>query len=94
MLWINKKSPRELPDWVYYFFRGIVTLSANLSCVEELTYIKREKVNLIRIFDPMKVPDDVEISDFHSLDDHRELILFEGQRNEKTGEIKLAQVGK
>ena len=68
------------PDWVW-----------SLKVVER---IKPEAKNIadIRIFDPAKVGNaNVRIKNFHSLQEHPELILFEGWMDKKSKEFKIEE---
>jgi hypothetical protein len=72
---VNLQKP---PDWVW-----------SLKLVER---IRPESKNIadIRIFDPAKVRDaDLRVKNFHSLENHPELILFEGWMDKKTKEFKI-----
>jgi hypothetical protein len=71
---------KKSPDWVW-----------SLKMVER---IKPESKNIsdIRIFDPAKVRDaNLRVNNFYSLEDHPELILFEGWRNKKSEEFKIEE---
>lgn len=65
------------PDWVW-MLKGVVRPT-------------KEKQNFkIRIFDPKEaVISDVIVTDFNSLDDYPEMILFEGYFNKNTGWVDI-----
>ena len=51
---------------------------ATLECVQRVDFVKQDMVILFRLFDPVEVPDGVWVADYASLDDHPELIHYEG----------------
>lgn len=91
-LWRGGEGPKEIPQWAYPFL--VLSLKADpdrlslLKCVEQLDYLETRPVTLIRIFDPGSARS-AAIKDFASLDQHPELILYEGYRELQGGEIEF-----
>ncbi len=92
-LWISSKGPKLIPDWAYDCLDPKTPLG-NMLCVEQTTVRKGVALRLIRIFDPAAVPDGVQIEDFASLDQHPELILYEGCREEASGKVSIKRMEK
>ncbi|MFH1087441.1 MAG: hypothetical protein V1737_02490 [Chloroflexota bacterium] len=59
-----------------------------LKCVEQVSYVGEILATLIRIFDP-RAAEKVEVKDFASLDQHPELILYEGYIEKLSGKAHL-----
>ena len=82
-LWKGGESPKRIPDWAYTYL--VVVLKADpdrltlLKCVEQPDYLEKRPVNLIRIFNPEEAHGH-DIREFGSLDQHPELILYEGYK--------------
>jgi len=91
-LWRRGEGPKEIPHWAYRYL--VVSLKADpdrvslLKCVEQLDYLEERPVHLIRIFAP-DAARGVEIRNFASLDQHPELILYEGHGDMEGGEIEI-----
>jgi hypothetical protein len=91
-LWRGGEGPKEIPPWAYTYL--VVSLKADpdrlslLKCVEQLDYLEKRPVTLIRIFDPDSARSE-EIRDFASLDQHPELIIYEGYRELQGGDIEI-----
>ncbi len=91
-LWRGGEGPKEIPQWAYAYL--VVSLKADpdhlspLKCVEQLDYLEKRPVTLIRIFDPGAARG-LEIRDFASLDQHPELILYEGYREIQGEKIEI-----
>jgi hypothetical protein len=92
-LWQGGKFPTNMPDRVYHYL--VVTLRANpehvsqLKCAEQVSYVGGVVVNLIRIFDPREAEKTAKIKDFTSLDQHPELIVYEGYVEKESGHIHI-----
>ncbi len=91
-LWQGSDEPHSVPEWAYFYIRdNLNVMVVNALCVEQINYIGNALVTLIRIFDPMSVPDDIKIADFASLDQAPELIQFEGYREAQSGEVHIVK---
>jgi len=51
---------------------------SQLKCVQQMDFVGDALATLFRIFDPDTVPPSVKIHNFTSLDQHPELIIYEG----------------
>lgn len=92
-LWIGIERPHLIPEWASDYMVGTFKgCPPNLLCVEQITFERGSLVNLIRIFDPGAVPQDTEIENFISFDEHPELILYEGYREGKSGKVQIARL--
>lgn len=91
-LWRGGEGPKGIPDWAYTYLVVVLKVDPDrlslLKCVEQLDYLEKRPVNLIRIFDP-EAAQRVEIKDFASLDQHPELILYEGYKGIEGEEIEI-----
>ncbi|MGB9700229.1 MAG: hypothetical protein ACPL5I_12690 [Thermodesulfobacteriota bacterium] len=102
MFWGKKKNgllpPKSIPDCVGRYL--VVNLGQNPDWVWNLKAVLRSKGEdkdsfEVRVFDPIKVPGKgIKIRDYNTLDDHPELILYEGWFNKRTGEVKIEAKGK
>ncbi len=71
------------PDWAW-----------KLKCVERLRAGEAHLFD-VRIYSPSLASDmQVQVKNFHSLDDHPELILFQGWYNNKTMKAQIEEVPK
>jgi hypothetical protein len=96
-LWESPEAPRDIPQWVYTYL--VVNLEADvdrlarLKCVEQVGYEGKRAVTFIRLFHPESARKTGAIRNFAALDQHPELILYEGYREEKTGRIEISPAG-
>ena len=86
-LWIGGEGPGEVPWWAGWELTNEFKLPqerlAQLRSVQKAGFRRGKPVTLIRIYDPYGNEEDVLIQDFNSLDEHPELILYEGYREEE-----------
>jgi hypothetical protein len=97
MFWGRKKNgllpPKGIPDYVGRYL--VVNLGKNPDWVWNLKAVMRSKTEDkdafdVRVFDPAQVSEKgLKIRDYHSLDEHPDLILYEGWFNKRTGEVKI-----
>ena len=90
--WREGGGPRDIDEWAYRHLVLILKCDpdrvSTLKCVDQADYIDGRPLHLIRIFDPQGTRG-FQIRDFSSLDEHPDLILFEGQWDMETGEITI-----
>lgn len=90
-LWRGGGEPRDIPQWAYLYL--VTTLKVDpdqlsqLKCVEQISFEGNRLVSLIRIFDPKAVPGTAKIEGFTSLDQHPDLIIFEGYKEKESGRV-------
>ena len=93
-LWVGGEGPKDLPQWAYMHLVTVLKVNPDslmdLQCVQQIDYRKDTLVNLIRIFDPKAVGETIKIKDFASLDEHTQLILYEGYMERVSGRVHLA----
>ena len=92
-LWRGGEGPRDLPHWAYKHLVTVLNIdpdfSGTLKSVEQLGYMEDALVLLIRIFAPEMDQASEKIKAFASLDQHPELILFEGYQEKVTERIVM-----
>lgn len=80
--WLNSEGPDDVPLILSVHLVTRRKLDpdyvAALECVQRVDFVKQDTVILFRLFDPVEVPDGVWVTDHASLDDHPELIHYEG----------------
>ena len=88
----KKKAVKKIEGtlWGYMVSKGrTVDILQNLRRVEQDGAVGRKQVIMIRIFDPATANEKgVAIDDYESLDNHPELILYQGYYLEIGGEAK------
>lgn len=95
-LWRERGRPKDVPQWAHTCL--VVTLHedadfiAELRCVERMGIEDGASVEMLRLFRPDLSPDAFKVTDFTSLDEHPELILFEGSHDRATGEVRMRRV--
>lgn len=88
-LWLGGEGPGELPAWAGWHLTTDFKVSPEdlprLRSVQKTGFRQGKAVTLIRIYDPYASEDVLSVEDFNSLDQHPELILYEGYQ-EKEGD--------
>jgi len=91
--WLKGEDPGDIPDWAYRYLvlrlRADPDILSRCRCVEQLDFLEKRPVVMIRIFDA-KAPGGSEIRDFASLDRHPERILYEGYLDKTNGEVVIS----
>jgi hypothetical protein len=85
--------PKSIPEPVGRYL--VVNLGQNPDWVWNLKAVLRGKAEKdyldVRVFDPSQAASNkVQVKDYNSLDDHAEIILYEGIFNKRTFEVKIA----
>ncbi|MCX7966671.1 MAG: hypothetical protein N2596_08615 [Syntrophorhabdaceae bacterium] len=103
MFWFKKSiekkgklsKPEELPSIVQNYLANEKKIDANIVTLLRMVKIKddtEEGLFHIRIFDNSDaLAKDIEVHNYRSLDDHPDLIIFEGVFNQKTKDVNLEQ---
>jgi len=81
-LWLGGESPGDIPLPVNIYLVTRLNIDpdylSKLKCVQQVGFVGDAIALLFRIFDPDTVPPLVKIHNFTSLDQHPELIIYEG----------------
>jgi hypothetical protein len=84
--------PKSIPEPVGRYL--VVNLGQNPDWVWNLKAVLQSNADKdsfeVRVFDPSQAASQkVQVKDYHSLDDHPEIILYEGNFNKKTFAVKV-----
>jgi hypothetical protein len=96
-LWFKGEGPGDIPAWAYRYLT--VTLQvpamelADLRAVQKAGYWRERPVTFIRIFSPLAAEDVVRVRDFISLDEHPEVIRYEGFWDKAGDSVTLERRG-
>ena len=94
-LWHGGNGPEDVPYWAYRHL--VMNLKVNsdsltyLKSVGQVGFVDGVLADLIRIFNPDVAKKILKVTDFASLDQHLELILYEGYMERKSGKIKIVE---
>jgi hypothetical protein len=97
MFWSKKANalfpPKTIPDAVGRYL--VVSLGKNPDWVWNLKAVMRSNgadkdTFEFRVFDPSQAADKgIKVRDYHTFDEHPEMILYEGWFNKRTFEVKI-----
>ena len=94
-LWLGGESPGDIPIPVNMYMVTHLNIDpdylSQLKCVQQLDFVGDTLATLFRIFDPDMVPPSVKIHNFVSLDQHPELIIYEGHINLASESIDVSR---
>jgi len=82
LFWLGGEGPKDIPSWVYMYL--VTTLKVppenltGLRSVQKMGFWDGKLVTFIRIYDPRTSEQTLQVKDFTSLDQHPELVLYEG----------------
>ena len=82
LFWLGGEGPKDIPSWAYMYL--VTTLkvppenTTSLRSVQKVGFWDGKLVTFIRIYNPRASEEALQVKDFTSLDQHPELILFEG----------------
>ena len=81
-LWLGGEAPGDIPLPVNMYMVTRLNIDpdhlSQLKCVQQVGFVGNAIALLFRIFDANTVPPSVKIHNFTSLDQHPELIIYEG----------------
>ena len=84
-LWLGGDSPNDIPIPVNAYLVTRLNIDpdylSQLKCVQQVDFVGDDLARFFRIFAPDTVPPSVKIYNFASLDQHPELIIYEGHIN-------------
>jgi hypothetical protein len=82
LLWLGGEGPKEIPSWVYYCLVSNLKVTpeslTSLRSVQKTGFRGGKPVVFIRIYDPGVSEEAWRVKDFICLDQHPELVLYEG----------------
>ena len=82
LFWLGGEGPKDIPGWVYVHLVTTLKVPAEnltgLRSVQKMGFCEGKLVTFIRIYDPRTSEEAWRVKDFTSLDQHPELILYEG----------------
>lgn len=93
LLWLGGEGPKDIPPWVYVYL--VTTLKvppdnlASLRSVQKTGFWDSKPVTFIRIYDPLTSEEARQVKDFSSLDQHPELVLYEGYWEKESDRVFL-----
>ncbi|MFC1971000.1 hypothetical protein ACFLV0_03590 [Chloroflexota bacterium] len=82
LFWLGGEGPKDIPGWVYVHL--LTTLKVpyenltSLRSVQKVGFWEGKPVTFIRIYDPRASEEAWQVKDFTSLNEHPDLILYEG----------------
>ena len=82
LFWLGGEGPKDIPGWVYMHLvtklEVPVEKLTGLRSVQKTGFWEGKTVTFIRIYDPHASEEAWQVKDFTSLDEHPDLILYEG----------------
>ena len=97
LFWLGGEGPKDIPSWVYmYLVTTLKVLSENLTAlrsVQKMGFWDGKLVTFIRIYDPRATEEALQVKDFTSLDQHPELVLYEGYWEKGSDRVFLQHRG-
>jgi hypothetical protein len=92
-LWLGGEGPGEVPWWaggkLTTEFKVTAENLNSLCSVQKTGFWQGKPVTFIRIYDPHASEEAWRVKDFSSLDQHPELILYEGYREKESSQVFL-----
>lgn len=93
LFWLGGEEPHDIPSWAYVYL--VITLKVppenltGLRSVEKIGFWDGKWVSFIRIYDPRTSDEALQVRDFTSLDQHPELVLYEGYWEKQIARVFL-----
>jgi hypothetical protein len=93
LFWLGGEGPQSIPPWAYVYL--VATLKVppqdliGLRSVQRIGFWQGKPACFVRIYDPHASEEAWRVTDFTSLDEHPELIFYEGYRQEDNGRVFL-----
>ncbi len=82
LFWLGGVGPEDILSWVYMYLVTTLKVPAEnltgLRSVQKMGFWDGKLVTFIRIYNPSASEETLQVKDFTSLDQHPELILYEG----------------
>ncbi|MFH0913758.1 MAG: hypothetical protein V1849_00520 [Chloroflexota bacterium] len=93
ILWIGGEGPKDVPQWAYLYLVTVLKEPSDdltrLLCVQKVGFVDGKPVTFIRIYDLRTSEEALAVRDFVSLDQHPELILYEGYGERGSDRVHL-----
>ena len=93
LFWLGGEGPKDIPGWVYLHLVTTLEVPAEnltgLRSVQKLGFWEGKQVTFFRIYDPRTSEEAWQVKDFTSLDQHPELILYEGYLEKGSDHVYL-----
>ncbi len=93
LFWLGGEGPKDIPQWAYMCL--VTTLKVppenltGLRSVQKVGFWDSKPVTFVRIYDPRASEEALPVKDFTSLDEHPELVLYEGYRENDSDRVFL-----
>jgi len=93
LIWLGGEGPKDIPSLVYAYL--VTTLEVppedltRLRSVQKMSFWDDKLVTFIRIYDPLTSEEARQVKDFSSLDQHPELVLYEGYWEKESDRVYL-----
>jgi hypothetical protein len=82
LIWLGGEGPKEIPPLVYMHLVTVLEVPTEnltgLRSVLKVGFWEGKPVTFIRIYDPRASEEAWQVKDFTSLDEHPDIILYEG----------------
>ena len=82
LFWLGGEGFKDIPHWAYFYLVTTMKVPpenlAGLRSVQKVGFWDGKLVTFVRIYDPRASEEAWQVKDFTSLDQHLELILYEG----------------
>ena len=93
LFWLGGEGPKDIPSWAYLYLLTPLNVPpenlTSLRSVQKVGLWEGKLVTFVRIYDPRISEEACEVKDFTSLDDHPELILYEGYWEKDSDRVYL-----
>jgi hypothetical protein len=93
LFWLGGEGSQDIPSWAHMHL--VTTLKVppenltGLRSVQKIGFWDGKWVSFIRIYDPRTSDEALQIRDFTSLDEHPELVLYEGYWEKESDRVFL-----
>jgi hypothetical protein len=92
-LWLKGEGPGDIPPWAYRCLTVEMKVPpealVGLRAVQRYGFWQGQPVTFIRIYNPLSTEGVCRVSDFTSLDEHAQFIVYEGYRGKSGQPEKL-----
>jgi hypothetical protein len=93
LLWLRGDGPKDVPTWAYVYLVNTLKVTPEnligLLSVQKVGFWEDKLVTFIRIYKPSAIEGALQVKKFASLDEHPELILYEGYWEKTSGRVLL-----